>query len=193
MTTFIISGSIDDSNTTSPALGSYTATVTGTIAIGDTSRTALAALRNNSTDSVDLRLSRVRVSVSPKGTSQANDVCFILGALASGSVSGNAFSATKVDPTYPTSVAGAYGATITGPTLRDPTDGFLVPAQSQNLVWSPNPPIVVANVNDQVLTEDPLVIAPGESYVVSLSQVSVIGGGTPNFAYIVEFGWDEVA
>lgn len=190
MTTFIISGSIDDSNSAPAPLGSYKATVYGSISIGDTGRTPIAALYNASTGSVDLRLSSVRVSVSPRGDSPANDVTFLLGALASGSVSGSAVSPTKVDPGYPTSVASVYGPTITGPTLRDPANGFIVPAQSQLLSTSPNPPIVIVDVDD-TLTDDPIVVQPGESYAVTLTQTR-IPGSAPNFVYIAEFGWDEV-
>jgi hypothetical protein len=71
-------------------------------------------------------------------------------------------------------------------------NGFLMQAQAQTLVTSPSPPIVIADVNAQTLDRDHLTIAPGFSYVVSLSQLNALGGTTV-FAYIAEFTWDEVA
>jgi hypothetical protein len=136
-------------------------------------------------------LNRVSVSISPKGNSQANDVCLILGARASGSVSGSTFLPQALDSRCPTSVANVYGAEISGLTISDPTAGFMVPAQAQLLSTSPSPPIIVADVNAQTLTEDPIVLVPGESYAVSLTQ-AVSVAGTPNFIYLVEFGWDEI-
>lgn len=186
------SGSISESPAGSPSLGSYRSAVYGSVSVASTSRTPLAALYNASTGSVNLRMRSVRVSVSPKGETSPNDVCFLLGSKASGSVAGTAFSPATLDPSYPPSVAVPYGATITGPTIDDPMNGWLVPAQAQSLVSSPTPPIVIADVNAQSLDDAELVVAPGRSYVVSLSQLDYLGGATV-FAYVAEFGWDEEA
>lgn len=193
MITFTVSGSIDNSSNVTPSLGSYKATAFGSCLIGDTGRTPIALIRNDSTGSVNLRLNDVTVSVSPRGDTIANDVTFVLGGTATGTVSGSAVSVTKVDPAYPVSVAGVFGATISGPTMNDASNGFLVPAQSQLLSTSPNPPIVITDVNAQTLTDDPIILAPGDSYVVSLKTTRMVSGGSVNFIYVAEFGWDEIA
>lgn len=187
---FIISGSVDSSSAPTP-LGSYRACVTGTVSIGDTARNTLAALRNEGTGSIDLDLRRVRVHVSPKAQAAGNDVCFVLGARASGSAAGSTVAPTTLEPAFPTSNAVAY-RTPTGLTLSDPSDGFLVQAQAANLNNAPQVSLVVES-DGRLGGRNAVRIEPGSSYAVSLSELIVGAGGATAFAFIVEFGWDEVA
>lgn len=190
---FTISGSVDCCGPCSTASSgpSYRASVTGTVTIGDTSRTPLAALCNVGSGSVDLVLRSARIHISPAGQTVGNDVCFVLGARCTGTPSGGTVAPTTLDPSSPASVALAYRAP-TGLSAGEPADGFLVRAQSASLVNAP-PAVVIVDANESLgAAADGIVIPDGMSYEVTIAALNDLSGATV-FAFIAEFGWDERA
>ena len=183
MTTFIISGSIDDSSGATPTRGSYQTCVYGSLSVDD-SRCPLAAIYNPGTGSLTLR--KVRASVGPAGTQPRNDVTFLLGSVASGSISGSSVTPTPLTSTYPAAVGVCYktpSQLATSPSMN----GTLAQAQSFNVQTAPS---AVAVLNMVELEENDVVLGPNYGYIVCLAENTVLSSNT-TWAYTVEFTHDE--
>jgi hypothetical protein len=185
MTTFIISGSIDDSSGTSPAGKTYQTLVYGSLAVDD-SRNPIAAIYNPTTGSLTLR--KVRVSVAPQGNTVRNDVMFILGAVGSGSISGTAVTPTPLSPSYPAAAAACY-KTPTGLPTTPSANGALVQAQSWQVNNGPYATPTAVITEQATLVQENVVLGPNYGYTVCLSELTPLT--TPTWAFTVEFTHDE--